>query len=73
MTGESTFLQYSGFQIASAIKSGQIAAEIDRTLPELILIHENILTLNDAEISIHIRESSNGSFIVLGHAREEAV
>jgi DNA-binding response OmpR family regulator len=73
MTDELTFfLQHSGFQVASAIESRQVMAEMDRSAPDLILMRENSRRLNGDELCIRIRETSDVPIIVLGQGREAA-
>ncbi|MFO7995915.1 MAG: response regulator [Dehalococcoidia bacterium] len=66
------FLQHSGFQVASAIESKQVMAEMDRSIPDLILMRENSRRLNGDELCIRIRELSDVPIIVLGQGREAA-
>ena len=65
------FLQHSGFEVASAIGSGQVVAEIGRRLPDLVLISENGRRMDVNELCIRIREQSDVPIIVLGQGNDE--
>ena len=73
MTDELTFfLRHSGFQVATAIESREVIAEIDRGSPDLIVIPENNHKLNGDDLCIRMRELSDVPIIVLGQEQEEA-
>jgi len=73
MTDELTFfLRHSGFQVATAIESREVIAEMDRGSPDLIVIHENNHKLNGDDLCIRMRELSDVPIIVLGQEQEEA-
>jgi len=73
MTEELTFfLRHSGFQVATAIESREVIAEMDRGSPDLIVIHENNHKLNGDDLCIRMRELSDVPIIVLGQEQEEA-
>ena len=73
MTDELTFfLRHSGFQVATAIESREVIAEMDRGSPDLIVIHENRRRLNGDELCIRMRELSDVPIIVIGQGQEEA-
>jgi len=65
------FLQHSGFEVARAIGSGQVVAEIGRRLPDLVLISENGRRMDVNELCIRIREQSDVPIIVLGQGNDE--
>lgn len=66
------FLQHSGFQVARAIESNHVIAEIGSSVFDLILMRENSRRLNGDELCIRIRELSPVPIIVLGQGQEEA-
>jgi len=66
------FLRHSGFQVATAIGSRELIAEMERGSPDLILIHENNHRLNGDDLCIRMRELSDAPIIVIGQAQEEA-
>lgn len=73
MTDELTFfLRHSGFQVATAIGSREVIAEMDRGSPDLIVIHEINHKLNGDDLCRRMRELSNVPIIVLGQDQEEA-
>ena len=73
LTEELTFfLRHSGFQVATAIGSRELIAEMERGSPDLILIHENNHRLNGDDLCIRMRELSDAPIIVIGQAQEEA-
>jgi len=73
MTANLTLLlQHSGFRIIDAAESKQALAEIDRSAPDLIVIHENNHKLNGDDLCIRMRELSDVPIIVLGQEQEEA-
>ena len=69
--GLSFFLQHSGFQVARAIESGRVVAEIGRGRPDLVVISENERGIDVNELCITIREQSDVPIIVLGHGHDE--
>ena len=73
LTEELTFfLRHSGFQVATAIESREVIAEMNRGSPDLIVIHENNHKLNGDDLCIRMRELSDVPIIVLGQEQEEA-
>ena len=73
MTDELTFfLRHSGFQVATAIESREVIAEMDRGSPDLIVIPENNHKLNGDDLCIRMRQLSDVPIIVLGQGQEEA-
>jgi DNA-binding response OmpR family regulator len=65
------FLRHSGFQVANAVESGQVLAEVDRSGPDLILMRQNSHRLNGDHLCIRIREVSDVPIIVLGQNCDE--
>ncbi|GAH04569.1 unnamed protein product, partial [marine sediment metagenome] len=73
LTEELTFfLRHSGFQVATAVESREVIAEMDRGSPDLIVLHENNHKLNGDDLCIRMRELSDVPIIVLGQEQEEA-
>ena len=73
LTEELTFfLRHSGFQVATAVESREVIAEMDRGSPDLIVIHENNHKLNGDDLCIRMRELFDVPIIVIGQGQEEA-
>jgi DNA-binding response OmpR family regulator len=73
MTDELTFfLRHSGFQVATAIESREVIAEMDRGSPDLIVIPANNHKLNGDDLCIRMRELSDVPIIVIGQGQKEA-
>ena len=60
------FLEHSGFRVAGVAESTQVMSEMDRCSPDIMVIRENGRRLNDDELCIRIRESSDVPILVLG-------
>jgi len=65
-------LQHSGFRVVGTGMGDQALAEINRSLPDLIVMAEERRRLKADELCIRIREVCQAPIIILGQDHEEA-